>query len=330
MALLLSRSDVESVLDMKGTIEMLEKAFAALSSGGAVMPVRTPIKAEAEKGLALFMPAMIGDIGALGAKIVTVYKDNPTKFGIPNVLGTIVLLDMASGDPVCVMEGGYLTAMRTGGASGVATKHLAGKTSETHVLFGTGVQARTQAWAVAEAAPSLTECLVVSIDSPEKKQAFAEDVAKLTGITTKVAEGSEEAVRRADILTLATSAAEPIIDGHWLKPGVHINGIGAHTPNMREIDAETVVRSRVICDHIESCKAEAGDLMIPANEGKWDFDKVVGELGEVVSGKVNGRETNDDITLFKSVGLAVQDLSTARFVYERAKELGKGTEFSFM
>lgn len=330
MALLLSRSDVESLLDMRGTISILEKAFATLSKGKAKMPIRTPIKVESFGGLALFMPAMLEELGSLGAKIVTVYKENPAKFGIPNVLGTISLLDVESGKPICIMEGGFLTAMRTGGASGVATKHLARRDSQVHVLFGSGVQARTQAWAVATACPGLAECIVLSLDSPEKKVAFAQDVEKLTGVKTRVGENAKSDVQKADILTLATSAPDPIIRHEWLKPGVHINGIGAHTPTMREIDSRTVIHSRIICDHIESCKVEAGDLLIPATEGVWSFEQVAAELGDVISGDAQGRETNSDITLFKSVGLAIQDMSVARFVYDKAYELGKGTEFSFI
>lgn len=330
MTLLLSRSDVESVLDMKGTISILEKAFQALSEGRTMMPVRTPIKTESHCGLALFMPAMLEDLSALGAKIVTVYKHNPEKFGIPNVLGTISLLDVESGNPICIMEGGFLTAMRTGGASGVATKHLACQDSHVHVLFGSGVQARTQAWAVAESCKTLTECVVLSIDTKEKKAEFAQDIENLTGVTTRVGEDAENEVRQADVLTLATSAPEPIIKFDWLKEGVHINGIGAHTPSMREIDTETVVRSRVVCDHRESCKVEAGDLLIPESEGVWSFDRVSAELGEVISCKKRGRVNDTDYTLFKSVGLAIQDLSVARFVYDKARELGKGVEFTFM
>ncbi|MEP0814271.1 MAG: ornithine cyclodeaminase family protein [bacterium] len=329
MTLILSRTDVQELLDMHTTIEILEPAFASLSAGKAVMPTRTPIKVEDEGGLALFMPALIPDLGALGAKIVTVYKENPSKFGIPNVLGTIVLLDKASGDPVCIMEGGFLTAMRTGGASGVATKHMARADSKVHVVFGTGVQARTQAWAVAAAAQGLQKCIVHSLDPPEMKHQFAEGILKLTGIQTSVAESAEAATREADILTLATSSAEPVISADWLKPGVHINGIGSHTANMREIDTETVVRSRIVCDHVASCKAEAGDFIIPANEGKWNWNAVVGELGEVVSGKVDGRTSNDEITLFKSVGLAIQDLSVARAVFQKALEKGRGLNFNF-
>ncbi len=329
MTLLLSRSDVESVLDMKGTITVLEKAFQALSDGKTKMPVRTPLKVESSGGLALFMPAMLEDLASLGAKIVTVYKNNPEKFGIPNVLGTVSLLDVESGNPICIMEGGFLTAMRTGGASGVATKHLARKDSKVHVLFGSGVQARTQAWAVAESCKTLTECVVLSLDTKDKKAEFAACVEELTGVKTRVGVEAEHEVRNADVLTLATSAAEPIIKFDWLKEGIHINGIGAHTPNMREIDSETVVRSRVICDHTESCKVEAGDLLMPAAEGVWSFDKVSAELGEVVSSKKQGRVSDSDYTLFKSVGLAIQDLSVARFVYDKARELGKGVEFAF-
>jgi len=256
-----------------------------------------------------------------------VFGSNPQQ-GLPAVLGTIILLDPKTGDTLCIMEGGYLTAMRTGGVSGVATKYMARKDSKVHTLFGTGVQARTQAWAVAEAA-ALEKSVVFSVDPPEKQQAFADEIAQLTGVPAEVAADAPTAVEACDILTLATSAKDPIVDGAWLKPGTHINSIGSHAPAMRELDSVTVQKSKVICDLTSACQAEAGDFIIPAEQGEWSWDKVRGDLGQVVRGEIPGRQADDEITLFKSVGLAVQDMSTAYQVYQEALKQGVGQEFAF-
>ena len=325
---LLARGDVKQLLTMEGAIGILEDAFAGLAHGGVVMPVRTPIRTPEHEGLALFMPAYVPSLGALGAKVVTVYKHNPAKHNLPNVMGTILLLNPETGAPVCIMDGGYLTAVRTGAVSGLATKHLARPDAKVHALFGTGVQAKTQAWAVATVRP-LAKCLVFSVDDNAKKQAFAAEVQELTGVPTEVASDAEPAVRAADILTLATSAAKPVIDGAWVQPGTHINAIGSHAPGMRELDTATVVKSRIFPDSLEACKAEAGDFQLPVEEGAWSWDAVAAELGEVVAGMKPGRTSPEDITLFKSVGLALQDLATASFVFQQAVERGAGSEFEF-
>lgn len=329
MALLLNRDTVRELLDMKATIEITERAFIELAKGSALLPQRTPLKIEQGPGVALFMPSYIPELEALGAKIVTVFGRNPEDYELPAVLGTIVLLDPATGAPVCIMEGGLLTAMRTAGVSGVATKFLARRDSKVHALFGSGVQARTQAWAVAESA-KLEQCLVFSLDPPEQQRVFCDWVSKVTGVPTSVAADARSAVEACDILTLATSAHDPIIDGAWVKPGTHINGIGSHAPGMREIDTLTVQKSKVVCDLVSACQAEAGDLIIPVDNDQWNWKDVHGDLGQVLCGQIAGRESPQEITLFKSVGLAIQDLSVARYVYEQAVAAGAGREFKFI
>jgi ornithine cyclodeaminase/alanine dehydrogenase len=325
---LLSRAHVQELITMEGAISILEQAFADFAAGNVIMPVRTPITAPDYAGLSLFMPAYIPGLKALGAKVVTVYKDNPSKFDLPNVMGTIILLNPETGAPICIMDGGYLTAVRTGAVSGLATKYLARMDAKVHALFGTGVQARTQAWAVAKSR-ELERCLVYSVDNEEKKQAFAREAGKLSGVPTEVADDAESAVRACDILTLATSAKEPILNGEWIEPGTHINAIGSHAQGMRELDTATVVKSKVFPDSIEACSAEAGDFQIPIEEGAWSMEKVTAELGEVVAGTKTGRVADSDITLFKSVGLALQDMATATYVYKEAAERGVGHEFEF-
>jgi alanine dehydrogenase len=325
---LLSKSNVAEVLTMDGAIHILENAFADFAQGKVSMPVRTPIKVADQEGLALFMPAYIAGLGALGAKVVTVYKDNPTKYKLPSVLGTIILLNPETGAPVCVMEAGYLTAVRTGAVSGLATKYLARTDAKIYALFGTGVQGRTQALAVANVRP-LDRILLYSLDADDAKAAFARDIESHTGVTTEIAKNAESAVRVADIITLATSSSKPIIDGAWLEPGVHINAIGSHSPGARELDTASVVRSKVFADSIDACKAEAGDFQIPAEAKDWCWDDIAGEIGQVVTGEKPGRENDSEITLFKSVGLALQDMATASFVYREAITHGIGTDFEF-
>lgn len=325
---LLSRKDIESFFSMKLCMEAVEKAFADLAEGKAVMPQRTPIALPDKQGLALFMPAHIRSLGALGAKVVTVYKNNVRDHGLPAVLGTIILLDEDTGRPIAIMDGGYLTAMRTGAVSGVATKHMARLDARTALLFGTGVQAFTQVLAVHEARP-LEKLIAYSVDPPEARRAFADRITQKTGVPVELVEDPAAAAAEADIVILATSSSEPIVDGEWFRPGAHINGIGSHAPKMRELDARTIQRSRIVCDLVDACRAEAGDLIIPAEKGEWSWESVAGSLGDVVVGRIKGRTSPDEITLFKSVGLAIQDMSAARIVYDEAVRRGIGSDFEF-
>jgi alanine dehydrogenase len=326
--LLLSRKDIESFFTMKLCMEAVESAFAGLAQGNANMPQRTPIPLPDKSGLALFMPAHIKNLHALGTKVVTVYHENVRKHGLPAVLGTILLLDEETGFPVAIMDGGFLTAMRTGASSGVATKYMARADAGVGMIFGTGVQAFTQVLAIHEARP-LKKLLAWSLDPEDKRIAFGQKITAATGVPVEQASDPASAAGRADIVVLATSAGEPIVQGGWFRPGTHINGIGSHTPKMRELDTLTVQRSRVVCDLTDACKAEAGDFIIPANEGAWSWDKVAGNLGDVITGRIAGRTSSDEITLFKSVGLAIQDVSAAKAVYDEAVNRGIGTEFQF-
>jgi ornithine cyclodeaminase/alanine dehydrogenase-like protein (mu-crystallin family) len=328
MTKLLSRDDVMRVLDMGETIGILEKAFGDFAAGNAEMPQRTPILAPDHGGLALFMPAYLKGMGALGAKVVTVYKDNPTKYDLATVLGTIILLDQKTGAPMAIMDGGYLTAMRTGGVAGLATRLLARENARVHTMFGTGGMARAHAWAV-DCVRDIDRLILYSVDPEAKRRAFADSLRDVVKGEIVLADDPAAAVGEADIVTLITSAKDPIVDGDWFRPGTHINGIGSHAPAMRELDTKTVAASKVVCDLIDACKAEAGDFIIPVEKGEWSWDRAHGSLGDVVNGTIAARENDQEITLFKSVGLAIQDISAALRVYESAVEQGVGTDFSF-
>ncbi|MGD8782571.1 MAG: ornithine cyclodeaminase family protein [Ignavibacteria bacterium] len=328
MTKLLSKNDVMKILTIRDTIDILEKAFIDLAEGKANMPQRTPITAPGYNGLALFMPAYLEGMGALGTKVVTVYKDNPVKFDLPNVMGTILILDEKTGAPKAIMDGGFITAMRTGAVAGLASKYLARKKSEVHTLFGIGGMAKTHVLAV-DAVRDIKKLNLVSLDTVEKKENFKAELQKEITSEIEIVEKPLSALKESDIITLITTAKEPIIDFKWIQPGAHINGIGAHAPAMREIDTATVANSKIVCDFVDACKAEAGDLIIPVEEGKWNWGKVHGSLGDVITNKITSRENDLEITLFKSVGLAIQDISTAHHVYQKAVELGTGIEFSF-
>jgi ornithine cyclodeaminase/alanine dehydrogenase-like protein (mu-crystallin family) len=316
------------VLSISDTIDILEDAFADLSNENANMPQRTPISTPDHEGLALFMPAYLKGMGALGAKVVTVYKNNPAKYNLATVLGTIILLDEKTGTPIAIMDGGYLTAMRTGGVAGLATKIFARVDTKVHTLFGTGGMARTHAWAV-DSVRDFQKLILYSIDPLEKRQAFAASLKDIIDCEIVLSNDPKQAVGEADVVTLITSAKEPVVNGDWFKPGTHINGVGSHAPAMRELDTKTVQMAKVVCDSVEACKPEAGDFIIPIEAGEYSWNDIHGSLGDVITKKISGRENDEETTLFKSVGLAIQDISVAFHVYNMAVEMKVGTDFDF-
>ena len=328
MALLLDRQTIQGLLDMQKMIGILEQAFGELASGSAVMPQRTAVADPSVNGWYAFMPAQLKSMGALGVKSVTVYKDNPSMHGLPATLATIVLMDSRTGQTLAVMDGGYITAMRTGAVTGLATKYLARNDARIAGVMGSGVQARTQLWGMASGA-DIEKALVFSLDPPEARHAFADDAADMLGIPVELAQSGEDLVRGVDVLSLATTATTPIIDAEWVQPGLHINGIGSHAVGVREIDTKTMVRSKLVCDNVDACLAEAGDVQIPIEEGAMTADDIYGEIGELITGAKPGRESDEEVTIFKSVGLSIQDISAAHYVYQRALEEGAGTEFAF-
>jgi ornithine cyclodeaminase/alanine dehydrogenase len=325
MALLLSRKNVESVLTMKDCLAAVEAAFGQLARGNTVMPQRSVIRVGEHKGLVLGMPAYIGgDASALGLKLVTVYPDNPPKHGLPTTIGTLLLCDPATGKALAIMDAGFMTAMRTGAASGVATKYLARQDSRTCTIFGAGVQARKQLEAVHAVRP-LRKVFVIDI-MPQAADSFAREMSAALGIEVVPSADAEKAVRASDIVITASSSHDPVLKGDWLKPGTHINNIGSHSPDARELDTATVKRSKFVADLKEANLAEAGDILIPIKEGAVTADHIYASLGEIVIGAKPGRENAEEITVFKSCGLAIQDVSTARAVYDLARARGVGTE----
>ena len=321
--LVLTREEVASLLSMTETIEAVEEGFARLSAGEVVMPQRAATTIGPHAGLHLSMPAYVsGDPGTLTVKIVTVYGDNPAEYGLPTIQGVLLLHDARTGTLLAMMDAEHVTAMRTGAASGVATNYLARADARALVLFGAGAQAAAQMEAVC-AVRTIERAYVVT-RSGEKDAAFAAKMSELLGIEVSPARDVQAAVTAADVICTATSSAVPVFDGEWLRPGTHINAVGAYTKTMRELDARAVQRCRVYVDRHAAAQAEAGDIVLAIGDGALAYEHVVGELGEVIRGTAPGRTNDDEITLFKSVGLAMQDAVTAARVYARAVEAGIG------
>jgi alanine dehydrogenase len=321
--LILSRAQVRDLLDMRAAIDAVERGLVEFSAGNAVMPVRVTTGVPKHSGIVLGMPAFLGDSNALGTKIVTVYKNNPSR-GLPTIMAVVVVNDPETGKVEAIMDGGYLTAVRTAAASAVGTKYLANKDARVLGILGLGVQGESHLWAMTEVAK--IERVVVYNRSREKADRFQAELSRRFGLPIEIAENEEAVCRQSDILVLATTATEPILKKEWLKPGVHINAVGSHSPPARELDSDTVAAARVVVDSRDANMAECGDLLIPMKEGRIEQSHFADEIGEVAAGKKLGRASSDQITIYKSVGIAVEDVATGSLVLARAREKGIGTQ----
>jgi len=311
---------------MEDAIAAVADGYRQLASGHVTMPQRVATAVEPHNGVHLSMPAFVGgtgdDPGTLAIKIVTVFSDNPVRYNQPTIQGVVLLHDARTGEPLALMDAEQLTAMRTGAASGVATQVLARPEARVATVLGSGAQAVTQLLAVCTVRP-IERAWVYSLNA-EGDERFAEQMSARLGLPVARAADRRAAVSAADVICTATTSREPLFDGAWLRAGVHVNGIGSYTRTMRELDTTTIVRSRLFVDGRTAAQSEAGDVVIPIAEGAITYDHVVGEIGAVLLGQVPGRTSPADITVFKSVGMAVQDAVVAPLVYRRAIERGLG------
>ena len=323
---ILTRADVQHALSMKDAIAIVRDAFAQLSSGQATVPLRVSVPIEKHDGVTLFMPAYLRASDALAVKIVSVHNRNPAK-GLPLIHALVVVIDAATGKPLAAMEGGYLTALRTGAASGVSIDLLARRDARVATIFGAGAQGRTQLLAAA-AVRQLERVYVVDAARAQTDK-LIQEMRGQPGVPgdLRAAASLSEAVRDADIICTATTSTRPVFNGNDLKSGVHISAIGAYTPQMQEIDETTLKRAnKIVIDHREGALAEAGDLLIALKSGAIKESDIYAEIGEIAAGKKPGRERDDEITFFKSVGNAGQDASVARAIYDAAVRENFGTE----
>lgn len=321
--LVLTRSDVEALLTMPETIEAVENGFRRYAAGDVVMPQRMATAIEPYQGIYLTMPCFVGgDPGTVTVKVVAIYGENPARFGLPALQGLLLLYDAATGKALALIDAEQVTAMRTGAVSGVATKYLARGDARTVTLFGAGPQARAQLEAVC-AVRDIRRCLLVTRSGAHDAE-FVQTMGAKLGIAVTPLRDVRAAVEQADILCTATNSVRPLFEGAWLRPGTHINAVGSFTARMCELDPATVRRSRVFVDSHTAAQIEAGEIVQAIAAGVIAYSHVAGDLGSLLQGNVAGRTSESEITLFKSVGLGLQDTVTAARVYAQALAKGVG------
>lgn len=319
--LVLNQREVEELLDMEGCIDAMEGALAALARGEVDMPLRFIFSPVDDPTLIGLMPAhRSGDAPLYSLKTVCVFPDNP-KRGLDAHQGTVTLFDGETGVVRALLNASAVTAIRTAAVSGVATRLLAREDVKTLGILGAGVQARSHVEAMRAVRPF--ERVVAYSPTAEHARAFAEEVG------AEVADSPEAAVREADVVVTATSSVEPVLERDWLKPGTHVNAVGGRPPRMVELDPATIAESGFFVDRRESTENEAGDYLRALEEGAIGPDHIRGEIGEVLIGAKPGRRDDEEITVFRSMGLAVEDLAAAEYVLRRAQKTGAGTTVDF-
>lgn len=320
--LVINQNEVTELLSMDACIEAMEAVLADLSAGRAVQSLRHVLPL-AEPNLLGLMPGYLSGRDTAGAKLISVFPANHGR-GLPSHQGLIALFDAGSGAVKAVVDGRQITAIRTAAVSAAATRKLAVQGAETLALLGTGEQARTHLCAMLLVRP-VNRVLIWS-RTASHALAFQREMSRETGIPIEVAESPEAAVRRADIVCTVTASTEPVLRGEWLKPGAHINAVGACRAPDRELDTAATAMSRLYVDRLESALHEAGDYLIPLAEGAIGRSHIVGEIGELFGGHIEGRRTDGEITLFKALGLAVEDLAAADLIYNEAVRLKRGID----
>ena len=318
--LILTADDIRRALPMRAAIDSQKKAFASLVTGNSVLPLRTPVTIPAQNAVTLFMPARVEN--DLGAKIVSVFPKNVDR-KLPMIHGVVILIDSETGAPLALMDATYLTALRTGAGAGAVTELLARPDSFIAAIIGSGTQAKTQLLAMCEARP-ITEARIYSRDTHHVSR-FIEEMQPQVKVKLIAASSSREAITNADVICAATTSLTPVFDGRDLKPGAHVNGVGAYTLQMKEIDNETIRRAKkVFVDSRQTAFAEAGDVMDAIQNNVITENDLI-EIGVVAAGQYASR-ADSDITFFKSCGVAVQDVAAGGEVLRRAREMKLGIE----
>ena len=328
--LILNADDVRKALPMDEVIEAMKQAYASLSAGKADVPLRTRLSIPPHKAVSLFMPAYVqtDETEALAVKVVSLFPKNPSR-GLAFIQAAVIAFEADTGRAVALLEGSTLTAIRTGAGSGAAIDILSRFNSRVVAIFGAGAQGRTQLEAACTAR-KIDQARIYDSDA-EKAAAFAKELAGQGRIPRDLrpAATPQTAVSDADIICTATTSTSPVFDDKDLKPGAHFSAVGSYTPEMQEVPAETVVRARVVVDSISATLAETGDLVKPIRSGLIAEKHIHAELGEIVLGRKSGRQSDEEITYFKSVGVAVQDAMAAQLALTNAKkmELGQNVDF---
>ena len=322
---LLNEQQVHSLLPMNDLIAAMESALAKFSSRDVLQPVRTVLTVGPTNAYYGLMPAYIPAPACMGAKIVTVFGENHKK-NLPSHLATILLFDPDTGMLQAILDGRYITEARTAAVSAVSTRFLAKPDASTLAIIGSGVQARSHLEAY-QHVRQLKEVRIWS-PNPHSRQSFVDDMSPAVHVPIRATDTAEHAVRGADLIVLVTSSPTPVIDDAWVSEGAHVVCIGACRPNQQEMPPQLVKRSRLYVDSSAAAVVESGDVVMNIAAGLFDRSHIRGEIGELVLGKVEGRKTPRDITVFKSLGMAVEDVVAADLVLRRAAESGAGTELT--
>jgi len=322
---IINQKEVEELLTMRDCIGLMEKVLGSLAKGEAILPLRPVMWLPDKTGALALMPSYLANPASMGVKVISVFPGNTTT-EYDSHQGVILLFETINGKLLAIVDATSVTAIRTAAASGAATKALAREDANDLAIIGSGVQAKTHLAAMLVC----RKIRSVTVWSPTSEHLldFVRRESKHHNIEIKATSSAEEAIRNADIICTATSSKEPIVNFEWLRPGAHINAIGACVPTARELDTNTILRSRLYVDRLESALNEAGDFLIPKKEGVIDDNHIQGEIGEVLIGRKKGRTSRDEITIFKSLGISVEDLASANFLYEQAtsKNVGVAVE----
>lgn len=305
------KEKIIEMVSMAKAIIAMKNAFIQLSNGEAIVPQRTSLTIPDKNASALIMPAYILGSPYYSVKTVSINYSNPEK-GLPLIQGVIHVFDASKGQLLATLDGESITAIRTAAASGLATDLLAKQDANVCAIFGTGVQAKAHVEAML-AVRKIQKYIIIS-RTQESAQQFID--SQKSDVDFEL--GTNESISEADIICTTTPSENSLFEHDFVKRGCHINVVGSHQPEFREVPTETIVNSKVVVDQLEACKNEAGDLLIPIKEGNWDFGRLYGELGQIASGEILGRESDDEITLFKSVGIAIQDLALVNLIMEKS------------
>lgn len=324
----LTESEVMRAITMKEAIDVLLQAYRDFSNGLIDVPPRISIEVREGGDDAIILAANYRSIPYYGLKEASSFPSNIGK-NKSTVMSNIQVYSADTGQLLAIISANYLTAVKTGAASAVATMYMAKKDASVLAIIGTGIQARTQLAAIQEVRS--LECVRVYDLDPQRKEDFAAYIQdhKNRDYRVEIAETSEQCVSGADIIVTATTSSKPVMQGDWLAPGAHLNCIGSFTPAMQEVDSTTVIKAKkIVCDNTEEVWKVAGDLLVPFNQGLITREKLYGEVGDVVTGKLAARENNQEITLYESVGFAALDIAIAVAVYQNAADLDLGLEVS--
>jgi ornithine cyclodeaminase len=324
MPLLLTEADVRAVLSMDDLIDAMQGALVQFAAGAVVQPLRQVLQVGPGHAFLGLMPAYVNDPPALGTKLVTVFGRNAEK-NLPTHLASILLLDPETGELLCLMDGRYITEARTAAVSAVSARHMARPGASVLAILGSGVQAWSHLEALTRVRP-VSEVRVWS-RTAEHARRFVERARAAFTARVEVAATPETALRGADLVALTTASPRPVAESRWVADGAHVCAVGACRPDQREMDSDLVARARLVVDSRQGALNEAGDIVLPMQEGRFGEAHIAAELGEVAAGRVPGRASDVEVTIFKSLGMAVEDVAAAHLAYRRASAVGLGRGF---